>query len=428
MHTHPNGTAGIIEALEPRLAPAGVISLSTVGGILTISGDGLGNSIAITDVPGTQGPGAPGTGTWTISDPVAMGGTSFFLNGVNKGTADFDIPAQTAIKATLGDGDDRLDIIPSDAPSGIMLSGVLNINAGKGDDIVNLGTGAGQQIVIGGATTVNLGDGNDTWAGNANAVFNGAVSILGGTGNDGIRFFNTGDHIFQKGLSVDLGTGTDTFRTISNLFEVLGGVVSIKGAGLAGTAQTIDFDPDTGMIEGAVTVAMAAGDLTMEVGTVGTDIFRFGAGLTITTGAGDDSVVFDGTVTVAGAVSLDLKDGINTTTLTASRTMQAGSLSIKGGAGTDTVTFDDDSTLIVAGALNVSLGAGANTWNVNPGQSLTAGSLTFTGTTGDDAINFTNASLTIFGSATIGLDAGDNATTLAPTVAGFIGGTLSLTG
>lgn len=417
MHTYPNSAAAVIESLEPRLAPAGTVVLTTAGGVLTITGDSLSNGITITDVPGM--------GVWTISDP--LGSTTFVVNNVFR-TGPFDIVAQNSIKASLGDGNDQLDLIPSSAPSGTVLSGALSISMGKGNDTVHLGDSSGQQLIVNGPTTIDLGEGMDTLQTGASAVFAGTVSILAGAGNDSVYFTGNGDHTFHKGLSVDMGGGSDLFSMLSHRLDVLGGAVSIKGAGQLGAGQTVNFSPAIAMIDGAFNVAIGAGLVTMNMGTLSTDTFHFGAGVSISTGTGNDTLSLNGTITVAGAMSVDLKDGINLITHVANRTLQAASLSIKGGLGADTVLLDNNSTLTVTGALSFNLGDGVNTIQIDPGEALTAGSLTVAGTNGADTFNFTGASLTVLGSVTLGLGAGANATTFSPTVAALIGGSLNLTG
>jgi hypothetical protein len=422
----PYSAAISLELLESRLAPAGTLLISTAGGILTITGDAANNAIAITDMPDTQGPGTPGTGAWEISDPIGSG-TTFILNGVNMGMGAFQISAQNGIIASLGDSDDRLDIVPSGAPSGMFISGAITIDGGKGNDTVNLGTGAAQQLSAGGTVTIKLGDGIDELNFAASALFKGAVSVQGGAGSDNIILTGGAAHVFQKGLSVDLGTGADMFRILSDSFEVLGST-TIKGAGQAGMTQVIDILPTFGTIDGNFAVTILAGNLDGRVNTLASEVFRVGGALSVTGGAGDDSFEFAGTVTVSGALTVDLKGGANGISLGAGRALQAGSLTIRGGAGSDTVLLDDNSTLLVAGAMKLDLGAGTNLFDIDAGHNLTAGALTFTGGLGADMVTFDGASLTVLGNTSFALGAGGNTVLLEPTTSAFIGGSLAITG
>jgi len=424
MKNHSHQSAGIIESLEPRLAPAGIVTLSIAGGVLTITGDGADNGIAITHLPGTQGPGAgPGVSAWQISDPTATG-TQFKFNGATL-SGPFNITAQEGIKADLKDGNDRLDIVASAAPSGMVLGGVLSVIGGKGNDIVNLGDAAGPQLVVGGAATFDLGDGDDLLDMDASVVFGGAVTFKGGAGADDVILRSTGSHTFLKGLSLDMGAGEDAVVVQSTQFDVLG-ALAIKGAGLATKDQTVTLTPTTGNVEGATTVGFAAGLLKLNAGVAMGGVLRFNGGLTITGGADVDTVNLNGAVTVGGALNVDLKNGTNSFGLGLLSSMHAGSFTLKGGTGVDQVTLNNGSTLVLGGALTLTLGDGTNILNANASSSVTAASVAFTGGKDFDNIKFAGSSLTVTGNMTLTLGAGGSVPNLQPTVSGFIGGNLTI--
>eukprot|EP01031_Cornospumella_fuschlensis_P050000 gene50000-61197_t len=208
----------VVESLEPRLAPAGTVILSTAGGVLTITGDAGNNGISITDVPAT--------GNWSISDPTASG-TTYVLNGVTQ-AAMFTVPAQNGIKATLGDGNDDMRIIPSADPSGMILTGVLSINAGKGNDTLNLGTSANQALLVQGAATIDMGDDTDAVSLINSALFSNTVDIKLGAGNDNLALSGSGaEHTFLKGLKIDVGAGPSSMNLTSAILSVSGGNLAI---------------------------------------------------------------------------------------------------------------------------------------------------------------------------------------------------------
>jgi hypothetical protein len=409
-----------IELLEPRLAPAGTVLLTTAGGVLTIVGDAAPNGIVITDTPLS--------GNWTISD--ALSGTTFILNGSIQ-FAPFTISAQNSIKATLGDSNDRIEIMPAAASSGMMLSGVLNVNMGKGDDIVIIGGTAAEFLSVTGATGIDLGEGTDTLTFSASTLFTGTADIKAGLGTDTVSFINggTAEHTFLKGLKLDMGAGQDTLAIESNLFNVSGGAFAVIGAGLAGFTQNYTFNPDIGYVQTAASFSIAAGEVELTIGSSGSQVSQFGASLTVTTGTGSDTVILAGTISVTGAVTIDMKAGDNELTLDSSgASLQAAALTLKAGADNDTVTLGASSLLTVNGAFSTHLGSGANVFEA-AGDELNAGSLSYSaGATGNDTVSFTGDTLRVIGRATLALGAGTNDTAFNVATSVYIGGNLIING
>ncbi|MDZ4288989.1 MAG: hypothetical protein U0984_13565, partial [Prosthecobacter sp.] len=397
------GAASVIETLEPRLAPAGTVILTTVGGVLTITGDVDNNGLRVLDVPGT--------GKWSIND--ALSGTSFILNGVPQAVLPFLIPAQNAIKATLGAGNDQIEIFGSGTPSGMILSGALTVSGGTGNDTFFLGSSSSQSLQILGAAAIDMGDGNDLVQTNASVLFGGTTTFKTGAGNDSVTFLTGGQHVFQKGVKIDLGVGSDAIAVASSRFDVFGGTLSIVGAGLAAAAQTISIYPDFGTSQGAATVSILAGNVALKVGTTSLSEFRFGAGLAIATGPGADSVVFNGLVQATGAVLVDMKDGNDSFSLASSAKVFAASLAAKMGGGDDGVILGANSILATIGAFTTDLGTGGlSHFTVSSGHTLTAGSLSIMGGPGEDTIDFAG-SMRVFGAAIVDLKDQTNALTTA---------------
>lgn len=408
-----------IESLEPRLAPAGTVLLTTANGILTITGDTDDNSISITDNPSTQ--------NWDIDDPLS--GTTFKLNGVTQ-VGPFSVAAQTSIKAVLGDGSDRIDIIASAAPSGMNLTGALSISTGKGHDVVNLGNAAAQQLLVGGATTLDLGEGDDAVLVEGSAVFSGLVDIKAGAGNDAVEFVGFGlggtEHTLLRGLNVDMGAGVDIFRVVSHLFDVQG-TVNIKGAGQTGSTQTVSLSPDVGTIDGAASISFTAGNLAFTLTSDSTDEFTFGAGLTVTGAAGNDSLNISGSVEIVGALNVDFKDGTNAFLVNTNADLTAANFTLKGGTGTDSLSMADGSSLGLTGAFTLTLGAGDNVVLANLGTSIFATSLSLTTLGGADEFIFAGTDLFVPGAFSLNLGAGANEVDILASAGFSVGGNLAIT-
>lgn len=410
--------ASVVETLEPRLAPAGTLILTTAGGVLTITGDDAANGILITDVPGSA--------EWQIND---FGGltTTFILNGVET-VAGFNIPAQNAIKATLGEGSDEMRILPSGSPSSMLLPGGITVNAGKGNDEVYLGTSSTQFLMVG-AVNVDLGEGDDTFDSTLSGTYGGATKILGGLGNDTVRIEGvSADQVFLKGLTVDVGKGDNT--VVLDAFRLaVAGALTVIDAGDTAITPSVTLSADTLTVDGAVSISVAAGTSSIVIGDEATDLQQFGAGLKITGGTGNDSVSFMGIQTIAGAVTVDLKAGNNQTTFETGSFFAAASLAILGGTGTDGVLLDNNSEVLVNAAFSLNLGAGANTWTTDPGAQLMAGSVSYLGGTGNDTINFSGADFRVLGAMTIntGTDGTSNVN-LDPSSSAYVGGLLTVIG
>lgn len=407
-----------LESLEPRLAPAGLLTLTAAGGVLTISGDATDNGIQIVDVPTT--------GRWQINNYGGLT-TTFRYNGIDIASGD-TIPAQSSIKATLGDGDDQIEILPSGTPSSMMLPGGITINAGKGDDQVYLGSNTSQELVVG-AVSVDLGEGDDSFGSTLNGTYTGAVKVLGGLGDDEVRIDGSStDQVFLQGLVLDLGKGENT-TTLDAFRLSIAGALTILDAGDVGTNPSISLISDTLTVDGVVSISVAAGNSYIAIGDETSDVQQFGAGLRITGGTGNDEVFFLGIQTIDSGVTVDLKAGNNSTTFGIGSSFAAASLSILGGADADSVLVDNNAVIVVNAGFSLNLGSGANTWTTDPGAQITAGSLSYLGGTGSDTLNYAGATLRVLGAMTVntGTD-GFGDVDLNPTTSAYIGGLLTITG
>ncbi|HCN76149.1 MAG TPA: hypothetical protein DIT13_03015 [Verrucomicrobiales bacterium] len=408
-----------LEPLEQKIAPAGTVILSTAGGVLTITGDASDNGIGITHVPST--------GMWTITDPLA--GTSYILNNGAPQAGGFNIPAQSAIVANLGDNNDRLDISPSGTPSGLVLK-ALTINMGNGNDVIVMGTVSAQNLQVTGATTINLGEGNDTLNTTQSATYGGLVKILGGGGNDTVNISGaSGEQVFLKGLNVDLGTGNDNFNANVARFSVAGGSLVVKNTGTAGGASSFNINSGLAIITVPTVFSTSLADLSVNLGNNMADVLHFGSTVSVIGGNGTDAVNVNSQMTATSTVTFDLKNGANTTTLVTDGSLTGTSLVVKGGTGDDDLALQDSHDLLVTGQLNFSAGNGTSTFIADVNSTLLAGSLVLNGGTGIDIFSFGGTSLNVMGSSTFNMGAGaNNNVQLAGTASSFIGGSLLVNG
>jgi hypothetical protein len=196
-----------LECLEPRLALAGNIAASLVGDTLHLTGDRLDNDAIVTVQDGFVHVGSIKNTTINGAASLSLSVDPTRLNLVIDGAAGNDqlwINVNTAqMAADLiirgGDGNDNLAVVPTSTGNARLL-GSVSIDAGKGDDVVDVGIGiSGNLSIIGGVgsdqvhvrgTSVagNLhiasGDGNDRVSIAAGTSVGGALNFDGGKGRD----------------------------------------------------------------------------------------------------------------------------------------------------------------------------------------------------------------------------------------------------
>lgn len=280
-----SSSSPVLEALESRLAPAGIVMLDVSGGVLTVTGDGDANNIQITET---------GPGTWNVSDGGGSG-TLFSLNG-GAALTSVDFAAANKINATLGSGDDTLSL------AGTGVSGAVKVDGGDGADtfnttdvniggnlVVNLGAGndtvnVSNDLTVGGALKVDLGDGDNNFNGFANDISLASLSIKGGSGVDSVSLdghsvaiagdvtVHTGDGLYNDislGAENDLtiggdvvfrgGTGNDGLNLSGQVSAQVGGAVRFIGGG---NEDSFAFRGETASL-GSLNVRMDAGHVRL---------------------------------------------------------------------------------------------------------------------------------------------------------------------
>lgn len=361
MKTTPSFSS-VLESLESRLAPAGIVTLSlTSAGALTITGDALANDLQITE----------SGNDWTVASQSG-GDTLFRMNG-GPLLPSITFAAPLSLKAILGAGNDDLLISKSIVP------GTVTIDGGEGNDVVDF-----TSTNIGGVTTIRLGNGHD-------------------------YFTAGGDLFFSKGFSVDLGSGQNTFDVNAKTLLSNGGINALAG-GSAVELQTFILAAELADVKGAVMLRTSTTSATdFEIGNQQADSLRVSGSLSLLSSAGDDKVTLTGNIETLGTFALNLGHGVNSVLSNAAGLIKANALSYLGGNHQDSVTFGNQ-VLQVSGNMAFNGGGGTNLLDLNPASSLRIGGLLgYTGGSGNDTLIVDGPSAVIGGAVTMAASNGNNA-------------------
>jgi hypothetical protein len=353
--------SSVLESLESRLAPAGIVTLSlTTAGALTITGDAFANDLQITE----------SGNDWTIASQ-AGGDTLFKMNG-GPALSSITFAAPLSLKASLGAGNDDMLI------SGVIIPSTVTIDGGEGDDIVDL-----TSTSIGGVTTIRLGNGHD-------------------------YFTAGGDLFFAKGFSVDLGKGENTFDVNATTL-LSNGSISAVGGGSAVEQQTFILAAELADVRGSVTLRTSTASFTdFEIGALTDDSLRISGNLTLTAAAGDDLVTLVGGIETLGTFAIGLGHGANSVLSSDATLVKARTLSYVGGSHQDSVTFSNEA-LQVTGNMSFNGGAGTNLLDLNPFDSLSIGGrLSYSGGSGNDVLLIDGPSAIIGGAVSMAASSGNN--------------------
>lgn len=353
----------VLETLESRLAPAGLVTLNlTAAGALTITGDADHNDFVITE-SGDQ---------WTIT--ALAGGatdTQFRLNGGASSTSlTFDAPL--SVKAILGAGNDEMIL------DGISLPGVLNVNTGDGDDILDLTSTA-----LGGTATVVMGNGGD-------------------------YFTAGGDLFFGKGLSVNLGNGSNTFEVNAVTLTSNGNISALAG-GTVSEGQEFLFKTGVGQVNGALTLRTTTNSFTdFEIGDSLTDSLTVTKAMTLQALGGEDIVTLRGDLNVGGLLALRMGNGANTVITTNLDELSSRGFTYTGGTGDDDFLLEARE-VIIEGNFAFSAGSGTNKLDVFTSEYFGAsGALTYTGGIGQDDLILDGPEVFVGGIVTMNASSGSN--------------------
>lgn len=384
--------AVLIEALEPRLAPAGIVTVSVSGGVLTLTGDGADNVVLVS---------SPNANIWRLSDPdageqEAALDTKFRLAGQpdSAATATLDIAAAVAgVKGALNGGNDKLDL------AGLLVNGAVTLQGGEGNDAIFISG------IYNGAITLDGGNGNDD-VGVISGFINNTLTVKTGAGDDDV-FFGTGN--YARGITTDLGTGSNTFSLLTSSTINVFGNLSITSAGGVQNQQNYFLGMKSGGITGNVSIKTSAGNASYMLGRDDTDTLSINGGLTITGSAGNDKVFLAGQVTVGGTLNAAMGAGTNFITnsivgenddSSQLKILGLGALAYTGGAGNDSIYLECPE-IIIGGNFTTSMGAGENNVTlINSTGLLIGGTLAYTGGAANDTLEMYGANLTVGGKLT----------------------------
>ncbi len=360
MNPTPSLRAGLtrIEALESRLAPAGLVILALQGSVMNITGDAGNNVFTITEIPG---------GSWFVQD-LSGGGTQFQLQGVPGQTATAVVDSTLTLKINGLGGDDTIIL------TGINLGGTLSILGGEGAD--------GIQIIkssVNGIATLDTGNGTGGVSITGDSTFNNTLNIkmLGGT--DTVLL---GGSDFRT-VNVDMGTGANNFN-MNGLVTVFGSL-SVTSSD-ANALAVYNLQANELQVTGAVTLKSTKAAMAVNVGADFASKTSIGGAFVVTGAAGNDNITLTGACSILGAMTLNLGAGNNTLGQAALMKIAAGSLVYTGTTGNDTI-FLQGSDIKIGGAATFNMGSGTNFAVLAPSGALKiGGALSYVGDTGTDLL------------------------------------------
>jgi hypothetical protein len=367
-----------IEALETRLAPAGIIAVSVnSAGTLTlanIAGQDGDEAITIERFGDGSFQLTPGSGV-----TLRIGGTDFttpqILFGITGLTANLGAGNDTVIlndcifskAATVNLGNGNNSFVMSSS----MVTGTLLVTAGTGDDLVSFdGSASG----VGGAVTIKLGAGQDAVTSSVNRLtLNAGLTFDGGAGNDILSLAVTdSDDVYIVGNLKFIGGAGDDILAIGTTNTTFGATGSVMLTDTAGN-ETVTIT-GTRFDTGALSLLAGAG--TNSLTTSATDLV-VARNFQWTSGTGTDTVDINGTnLRVGGTLDIALGAGPGSASLDATALVQVSGalkLSSTGGAGAARDLTIDTGVLVVGGKLTLSGGAGNGDLDVFGGTVIQLG-------------------------------------------------------
>lgn len=399
-------TSTILELLEEKIVPAGIVSVAYnpgAAGSLTITGDGADNVITITEAPGQL----------LLSDGLGNG-TLFSVNGALAA-------ANPVVNLTVGLGLTNINLQAGNdvlQVNGVTFGGHVTITdtAGGNDSVVFSNTTANRTL------SISLGAGDDSLQVSGTqfnaGVTGGAMSVALDDGNNTLTIDNTVDFRANAGFSATAGVGSNTFNITPNTL-VVGGTFGITTTGTAevptiipATLQTVNISPvATGQVGSHFTLSGTNGNHAFTV-QGGTGAFTIGGTLSVGAGVGNDSLSV-ANLDITSTTVFDLGGGNNSLTHTGGNlsapTIRWGAAS-GGSAGNDTLNFSGTSLATTGtSGFALNLGNGTNVVNFNSGTvSLGGGTTAINGGTGSDSLTIAGTSFAAGGTLSLALSDGAN--------------------
>lgn len=327
-----------LEHLEARIAPAGLVTLNydAKTGVLQMNGDGQDNGFSIYRT---------GPASFRIA-----GDSSTMIHSVAE--TFFDLGKLTSVLINGGGGIDAIRFEGVTGLTTLSLSaegGSLSANGLGVKGSVDLNGGASSNsysffgnTVIGGNLTINDIAGTNGFQTGDNFRVTGAVNYHGGTGDEVVRIsaFSAGKGFYYDGAAgvsdlevsgaFTLGKGADG---VSLRMQGTGGLLALINAASVSMTGYARFD------SGAASTVQVKSAGVLKISGRDSD----GESIVYHATANGDTMIIDGpTMTLAGGILFDAKDGTNTFNLgTATSTLRIGaatggvSVAMTGGPGTD---------------------------------------------------------------------------------------------
>lgn len=341
-----------VQSLEQRTLPAGTVTASFTGGNITLNGDSNDNQVQIDVLPtGTTITGLSGT----LIKFGARSTSSLSVPNITVRDVTVNLKAgDDSLTVNVGEDDDEAEAVD------LVIGRNLKIDAGAGNDTVNLTVFNGT-ITVNGGLTVDLGAGNDSLTAlheesdepddeeesDLPIQVLGNVKITGSTGNDGVGL---ADFATGKDLTIETGSGNDSVELLA--CEVGGNAnvalsagedsLDVESSTVTGQATFDGGSNDDAMslvdslFESLVRVNLQAGDDDLTLAS------EFRGVLDVIAGSGDDQVAI-GDADFQADSSIKLGTGDDELTVDGEPSLSDGvSISVDAGLGIDTLFFNSE--------------------------------------------------------------------------------------
>ena len=378
----------LIEALESRIAPAGLVTVQydARSGELTLTGDAEPNAFEIFQAaPGVyriEGKNDAATLTETSIDQAGNGAMT--------------IGRLTKLTISSGDGDDEVSL------ANLRKLSSITVDSGTGSDRVD-----GFNVGTSGATAFTTGSGADA------VRLSGFSTIVGGnltvTDTDGGVVFTLGAAVttVRGEFVVNGGLGADQVTSAADSSVKIGRGIAFNGG--AGGTNTLELGD-----QGVIRIGRSAtGKSITFTGAAGPDTLSVGASIVGLKG----SIEMDGGL---GADLLDL-DGVK---VNVGRSLSGVSLLLSGGSGNDEIDVRG-AAVKIGGLVKLDGGSESDLLDLtNIHRLVTNGSIELDGGVGEDHLALEAESLRLAGSVT--MLGGDDADTVSIEADGTIAGSVSM--
>jgi hypothetical protein len=375
----------VLEPLEPRLAPAGLIAVSVnAAGTLilgTVAGQDGDEGVTIARL---------GDGSYQLTPDASV---TLRIGGEDFTTAQ-TLFGVTGLTANLGAGNDK--IVINDG----FFTKAVTVNLGAGNNTFSM---AG--TTLGATLAVTTGDGADTisFGGIVNAIGGAATLKLGGGGD--LVLSSSNRMGFGGGLTVDAGAGNDTVWL--------------------GFSDTDDV-----RVIGNLKITGGAGNDSLNLGTTNATCSITGS-LMMSDTEGNDAVTIAGTRFDAGAMQLLMGNGNNSLTTTVGEIFLARSLKWTSGTGDDNVAVGG-TTLRIGTTVDIAVGSGGGEVALEPDDMFFSGGTVKMSSTGADmaeerALKIRTNDMYIGGKLTISGGAGEGTFELFSNFSVYLGGGAAFT-